>query len=367
MFDDNFGYDMNMPNQMMDYDSSDVVPYERMLELGFEPIVMETRSMVLANTGKLSNKSFEMCGVWDYRLRQDILYADKIIRGIIPVDNKIDLKKHLQKMNFTRKISMADLTTSISPHNELKAIIRGLPMKSLFGIYNTDDNPEGVDIDTLTSKYITIWSEKYFKIGAKQSKKLYRVRDLLNSRFKYYDSLESIEKTIRDNETTYKIERIAELQNVQTINGKKMVSVVIHRDYCRVRGRYMIVASFRAPDAHLGCYELISLGGTTVYVFARQVKFNQKADVKYSTGQERVYYIGCDSEQLDEQLEQVTTQVYQKIQGVYSEKIEATAEFISVEPWSMNEGPTSTSGENGEDTQATVSNSGQANSYDDDW
>ena len=373
MYDDGFGYNDGMQDigygmgmDMTDPFSQDTVPYERMLELGFENIVLDTRRNVLMATGKLSNKSFEMCGVWNYKLRQDILYADKIIKGLIPVDNKQDLKKHLQKMNFTRKISMADLATSISPHNELKGIVKGLPQKSLFGIYNTDDTPEGVDIDTLSPRYITIWSDKYYKINAKQSRKLFRVRDLLHNRIKYYDSIESIEKSIKENEAAYKIERVAELLNVQTVNGKKMVAVVIHRDYCRIRGRYMIVASFKAPDQHLGCYELLSLGGTTVYVFAKQVKFNQKADVKYSTGAERVYYIGCDEDKLDEMLEITTNQVYQKIKGVYSEKYEATTEFIPLEPWVIDK-DRSGDEEGGDEGEGTGSSSSTDTSNFDLW
>ncbi len=348
--------------------SSDVVPYERMIELGFEPVVMQTREMILQNYGKLSSKAFEMFGVWNYKLRQDILYADKIIRGTVPVDNKIDLKKHLQKMNFDRKISIADLASSITPRNELKAIIKGLPQKSLFGIYNTDNSEQGyVEVESITSKYITIFSEKYYKIGAKQSKVLYRVKDLIHNKIKYYESRDQMERNILDNPLTFKVEKVAELLNVQTIGGKKLVSVVIHRDYCRLLGRYMIAASLKAPDLHLGAYELLGLGGTTVFVFAKQVKYNQKADIKYSTGTERVYYIGHEGDKLDEMLTGVTNQVYQKVRGVYSEKLDATVDFVPIEPWIADKN-TEQDGENydtnGEGTATTSANPAITN---DDW
>lgn len=357
-----------MPNYYgpdIDPMGSDVVPYERMIELGFEPIVMQTRETILMNYGKLSSKAFEMFGVWDYKLRQDILYADKIIKGIVPVENKVDLKKHLQKMNYDRKISIADLASSISPKNELKAIIRGLPKNSVFGIYNTDDTEEGyVTIETLTSKYITIYSEKYYKIGAKQSRCLYRVKDLLQNRIKYYESRDKIEKNILDNPLTFKVEKIAELLNVQTIGGKKVVAVVIHRDYCRILGRYMIAASLKAPDLHLGAYELLALGGTSVFVFAKQVKYNQKADIKYSTGTERVYHIGHEGDKLDEMLDTVTKQVYQKIRGVYSEKLDATVEFVPIEPW-VTDKANEQDGDSNETNSEGQSTAGQA--ITDDW
>lgn len=352
------GMQYEMPNcYSMDMDpmASDVVPYERMIELGFEPIVMQTREMILTNYGKLSSKAFEMFGVWDYKLRQDILYADKIIRGVVPVENKADLKKHLQKMNYDRKISIADLASSISPKNDLKAIIRGLPKNSIFGIYNTDEAEDSyVDVESLTSKYITIYSEKYYKIGAKQSRCLYRVKDLMQNKVKFYESRDKIEKNILDNPLTFKVEKVAELLNVQTINGKKMVAVVIHRDYCRILGRFMIAASLKAPDLHLGAYELLALGGTTVFVFAKQVKYNQKADIKYSTGTERVYYIGFDGNELDEKLTAVTNQVYQKIRGVYSEKLDATVDFVPIEPWLTDKA-------NEQDGDSNETNSGDQN------
>lgn len=371
---DNMDYDYMQPNMMggmsqgidsLDPMSSDIVPNERMLELGFEPVVMQTRQMILQNYGKLSSKAFELFGIWDYKLRQDILYADKIIKGIIPVENKVDLKKHLQKMNYDRKISIADLASSIAPRNELKAIIKGLPQKSLFGIYNTGDSVDSyVEVDSITNKYITIYSEKYYKITAKQSKCLYRVKDLVNNRIKYYESRDKIEKEIIDNPMTYKVEKVAELLNVQTIGGKKVVSVVIHRDYCRLLGRYMIAASLKAPDLHLGAYELLSLGGTAVYVFARQVKYNQKADVKYSTGTERIYYIGHDGDKLDEMLTSVTNQVYQKVRGVYSEKLDATVDFVPIEPWVLEKNTEQDGENNGEYTTGQPTNSAPV---DDDW
>lgn len=327
----NMEYDYNQQDTF-DADSCDVVPYDRMIELGFEPVVMQTRDMILQNYGKLSTRAFEMFGIWNYKLRQDVLYADKIIKGLIPIENKIDLKKHLQKMGFERKISIADLSCSMSPKNELRAVIKGLPQKSLFGVYNTNVGTS-IAVDTLTNKYITILSEKYYKISARQSKKLYRVRDTVNNRVKYYDDTDKIEKGILDNTSVYKVEKIAELLNIQTIGDKKYVSVMIHRDYCRLVGRYMIVASLKAPDIHLGAYELISLGATTVYVFAKQVKYNQKADIKYSTGAERVYYIGHEENKLDEMLTTVANQIYQTIRGVYSEKLEPTAVFENIEPW----------------------------------
>lgn len=356
-----------MQNIEVDPFGSDIVPHERMIELGFEPIVMQTRETILTHYGKLSAKAFEMFGVWDFKLRQDILYADKIIKGIIPVENKVDLKKHLQKMNYDRKISIADLASSISPKNELKVIIKGLPKNSIFGIYNTDENTlDYADVETITSKHITIYSEKYYKIGAKQSKALYRVKDMLNNKIKYYESRDKIEKNILDNPLTFKIEKVAELLNVQTIGGKKMVAVVIHRDYCRLLGRYMIAASLKAPDLHLGAYELLGLGGTSVFVFAKQVKFNQKADIKYSTGTERVYHIGYEADKLEEMLVAVTNQVYQKIRGVYSEKLEATLEFTQIEPWS-NDRENEQNGEHNETGSNEATPISTQNTADDDW
>ena len=314
---------------------SDIISYDRMLELGFEPVVLQTRDNILNTYGKLTAKGFEMCGVYNAKLKQDVLYADKIIRGLIPVDNKVDLKKHLQKMGFDRKISVADLATSITPKNELLAIVRGLPAKSIFGIYNTEEGATQ-KVDTITSKYVTILSDKYYKINARQSKKLFRVKDLINNRIKYYDAYEDIERYILDNPQNYAITRVAELQHVQTVGSEKMVSVILHRDYCRLLGRFMIVASLKAPDLHLGAYELLTLGGTTVYVFAKQVKFNQRADIKYSTGSERVYYIGTDESEIEEKLIAITNQVKQKVKGVYAEEHPATAQFVAIEPWQID-------------------------------
>lgn len=312
--------------------AADVVDYDRMLELGFEPIVLQTRDLVLQNYGKLSNTGFQQCGVYNAKLKQDVLYADKIIRGLIPIENKVDLKKHLQKMHFTQKISVADLATSITPKNDLLAIVKGLPEKSIFGIYNTDEGFSH-QVDTITPKNVTILSDKYYKLTARQSKKLYRVQDLIHKRIKYYNAYEDIERFILDNPQEYAITKVAEIQYVQTVGAQRLVSVIIHRDYCRLLGRYMIVASLKAPDLHLGAYELLTLGGTTVYVFAKQVQFNQKANIKYSTGSERVYYVGTDETELEERLIAITNQVKQKVRGVYAEDIPATAQFVPIEPW----------------------------------
>lgn len=329
-------YDYPAQTQMVDPFGSDIVDASRMLELGFEPIVLETRTMILQMYGKLSSKGFQECGVYNARLKQDVLYADKIIRGLIPIENKVDLKKHLQKMNFGQKLSIADLATSITPNNVLLSVIKGLPEKSIFGIYNTNEG-ESCQVDTITPKYMTILSEKYYKLTARQSKKLYRVKDLIHKRVKYYNAYEDIEKFILNNSQEYEITRVAEILHVQTVGAQRLVSVNIHRDYCRLLGRYMIVASMRAPDLHLGAYELLTLGGSTVYVFARQVQFNKTANIKYSTGSERVYYIGTDESELEERLIAITNQVKQKVKGVYAEEIPATAQFVTIEPWKADE------------------------------
>lgn len=335
---DEYGYmdnGMEQVGMMEDPYASDVVDYNRMLELGFEQVVLQTRDLILQSYGKLTSKGFQMCGVYDARLKQDVIYADKIIRGVIPIENKADLKKHLLKMNYSRKISVADLATSITPKNDLLAYVRGLPAKSIFGIYNTTDNDEYHMVDTISPKYVTILSEKYYKMTARQSKELYRVQDLVHKRVKYYEVHKDIERFILDNPQEYAVNKVAEIQHVQTVGNVKKVSVILHRDYCRLLGRFMIAASLRAPDLHLGAYELLTLGGTTVYVFARQVKFNQKANIKYSTGSERVYYIGTNESEIEEKLIAITNQVKQKVKGVYAEEIPATSQFVAIEPWEI--------------------------------
>lgn len=311
--------------------ANDVVDYDKMKSLGFEDIVLSNRNTILQMYGKLTNKTFYMCGVTNPQLKQDILYADKIIRGLVPIDTKEDLKKHLQKMHFASKVSIGALGSSISPKNELKVIVRGLPQKSLFGIYNSE---EPVTADTVTSKYVTIYSDKYYKIKAYESKQLFKVKDLLNNKSKYYKRREEIEKNILDNPNTFKVEKVAELLDMHTFEGTKKIAVLIHRDFCRVLGRYMIVASLRTPDLHLGAYELLSKGGTSVFVFAKQIKVGAKAEIKYASGTERVYFIGTKYDDIETNLARVTNQVSQAIGGhFYSEKLEATTEFIPIEPW----------------------------------
>ena len=317
---------------------ADVVDFNRMIQLGFEPVVMQTREMILNAFGKLTTGNFDKACVYDYKLRQDILYADKIMKGIVPVETKEDIKKHLLKMKFAPKTGIYDLANSLtSPKNELKAIIKGLPVNKdcIFSIYNTPKDT-CITLDNISPKYATFYSERYMQVRNDQSRELYRVKDMMNNRFKFYYHESDIESTVKSNTDLYKVEKVAEMLGITTIGGKKVVQIRLHHDFYRILGRYMIVASLKAPDNHLGGYELLSLGGTSVYVFARQVKFGQKADVKFSTGAERVYCIDCSEANLKKNLLTVAMQIKQKIRSVYEEEIPATLEFKTLEPYDPN-------------------------------
>jgi hypothetical protein len=103
-----------------------------------------------------------------------------------------------------------------------------------------------------------------------------------------------------------------------------------NRSYCRICGSYVIVASLRQPQAHLGARRIICAEGTRVFVYA----FNNgtKDSVSHLGGTSRVYAFGVFPSEITPKLDAETVKIYKAVYGVMCSNIPANSEFTPLAP-----------------------------------
>lgn len=190
------------------------------------------------------------------------------------------------------------------------------------------------DVLNVTGLYITFKSRRVPKLAYGDTKKLVRVVDLYENASGYYRSIDEVPKSYKDDDTRYKIDTIMEILAIRPIDkelGVDEVMIKVSRDYARLLGRYMIVATLRRPENHLGMMKIITINGTRVYVVAKQASWGEL--VKYSSATERIYEIGFEKSTIESRLYEWGKYIFQKLYGFYFEFVGPTMDFVAVDDY----------------------------------
>lgn len=356
------GFDMNYNFGGMIQDNNTI---GMLLLLGFtmeEMTVFNEISMF----GKVTTVKLNQYGV-PYIEAQRIKYMADIVDGKVSINSPDELIKHLKKMKLSnKKIGMWDLATSKIDNIPRHCFIEGLPKTSYFSMFNSGKEMRKFDVIDSTPSRITFRTDIIPKIPYGDSKKLYRLVDLQQKKHMYVDSLDKVAKSYKEDTVRFKIENVAE---IVASDGKKVI-VKVNRDYARVCGRFIVVASLRYPEKHLGLARIITLDGTKVYVYARQTSYSDK--VKYSGSSERIYAYGESKEDISKLIIREAINVYNKVNGVYGDTEPATVDFETFESRdsnNINNGNAFEDNEKYEDEEGIAS--GEENNADDsseqDW
>ena len=338
-----------------------------LVKLGFTYDEICLYNMCMQAYGKVTSQLLTKEGV-AYNIAHNINYMKDIIEGKVTVSSEDELIKHLKKMNLSnKKVGMWDLVASKEIKPKRKCLVAGMPVNTPFVLYNSGKEKTLRQVTDVTGSFVTIASDIIPKLPYGDSKKLVRLTDMRENKMKYYRDYESIPKQFKEDEGRYKTQTVAEILET---DGKHIL-VKIHRDYVRICGRYIIVASLRVPDNHLGMINIITLDGTRVYVYAKQASFGDQ--LKYSKASERIYDYGFDINEIQGKLMNWGGIIYKKVGGVYANNVPATAVFQVIEDyveidetvsgndaWDSRDIKTST-GNNG------ASGSSSSSSDDDDW
>lgn len=209
-------------------------------------------------------------------------YMFDICIGKIIVETPDDLSKHLRKMFGSRgRIGIQNLEVSK---------ISSVPRCAVVG--------------NIRQKPFDIWNSNQYPI----QKGVYPVVDVSSTRITI--------RTARVPRIKYgepkSVEGVLEIKGVTSDNK---VEVAINKEYCRLCNRFIIVASLRRPEFHLGMCEIICFEGTRVYVYAQNL--GTRDTVKYNMGTQRIYAYGLFRQEIEQKLKTCASHIKQLLHGPY--------------------------------------------------
>lgn len=288
-----------MNDRMTNYDYElsrfDMDPV-RMLSIGFSQQEINCLQGLISNGYKVNTNTLNRLGL-NYEQSSRIRYLFDICTGKVSVETKDELVRHLKKLNNSGyKIGIQDLAISK---------IRDVPRTAV--VANVSVEP------------FDIWNSNKYKGTAA----LYLVRKVTAQRI----TIETSRKPKLQPRQKMEVPGMLQIEGV-TKEGKAVVS--FDKKFCRLCNRFVIVASLRRPEFHLGMVEMVCYEGTKVYVYAQSLGVRDK--VKYNMGTQRIYAYGFFESQIKGKLMAVAKEMYDKLRGVYVENEHGNQEFHLVDP-----------------------------------
>lgn len=278
------------PKNQFDFDVN------KLRALGFTLEEINFLGFIVANGGSVSRSELCKNGL-TYEQASRIKYMYDIVIGKTSVESTDDLSKHLRKMfgNY-RHIGIQDLAVSRISEVPRKAVIAGITDKT-FSVYNSAGKP--------------------------QNERMYNVVGVTKERIYIETPIKPVLK--------YKQQKFVDgVIEIKELKGNGNVVVAVDKKYIRLVNRFVIIASLRRPEFHLGMVEIICIEGTKVYVYAQTM--GVRDTVKYNMGTQRVYDYGFFNYEIKPKLLAVATELYKLVCGVYAEKVPANQDFIMISP-----------------------------------
>lgn len=263
----------------------------KLKSLGFLDVEIQCMQQVLCTFGKVTMQSLQMAGC-NYAQAQRIKYMYDICTGKIQVDSEDQLIRHLRKMFGSKKrIGIGDLPVSN---------IQVIPRTALIG--------------GITDPTWQIYNSKNYLPLERQ----YRVIQVTSNNI----LVETTRKPVLRYKQEPKLDGVCEIKEMKQ-NGK--IVLAVNKDYCRLCNHYIIVASLKKPEYHLGLVQIICIEGTKVYVFAQDIGTKERSH--YNSQSQRVYDYGYFKFNIDAKLKAVASVIYKKVCGVQANLIAGNSDF----------------------------------------
>jgi len=273
----------------------------RLKQLDFNNNDISVLKYYLSTGMRVTINNLQLNGL-SYEIAQRIKYMYDIVCGKLEIETTNDLSKHLKKLNGRHnKIGIQDL--AISSINEIPkwAVVAGIVNNMV------DERKYGKNIYTILNSKNLSMDKRFYKVVKTGQKILVRYNGSLVIPYRY-------PKIIDD---------VLEIKGRDKESGD--IFILFNRKYCRLCNRYIILASLRVPEFHLGMVEIICREGTKIYVYAK--KLGIKESIGYSGGTARIYDYGLLSGSIESKIEDVAHKVYDYVGGVHSEMIYANSDF----------------------------------------
>lgn len=332
--DNGFGYSQDdFERAMMNYRGPKenyffTMDYNSMIKLGFTPDELNILQQAVdyygvVSTQKLSTPPFLVC---DQITIARIMYAYNICMGKknIDFDNPVSLAQHFKKLN---SMSGGNITFSCFyiPHRNIDrvprvAVVAGLPKGSFYNLNsNLYDKTEATyRVDKIAQEWVTIQSERKMSVCA---------ADRLNN------SYENRQWGIPD---------ILKVEEVGSFAQNKPWIIKIHKKYCRLCNRFLIVATTKkmAPGVteHHGGYVLVTAEGQIVYLYARTTDFdsygNPKDTIPNTTKDTVVLDYGFYRMEIEHKLQAGLEAIASRWPIVFSKRLDGETQFSEIPSYS---------------------------------
>lgn len=304
----------------------------QLVQLGFSQGEINAYMYVYTNGGKFSQNALVSYG-YSYDQARRLSYMNKILNNGIQINSENDMITHVKKMTGASRqdakiaVYSENLQNGYGAQNytdeelikhlkQTAGLQRKITIQDL-AVSNITEVPRVAVVAGIMEPPFTIWNSNNYK-GVNS---LYRVIDVTNGRI----TVETGKKPKLEYGHKKAIPGVLEIKGIKQ-NGKAVVS--FDKSVCRLCNRYVIVASLKRPEFHLGCYEIICFEGTRVYVYATNM--GTKENVSYRGGTQRVYAYGIFQHDIKSKLEAETQKIYNNLNGVKAKYNEANSSYTVI-------------------------------------
>lgn len=302
---------------------------QQLLNYGFTQQDINNLTYVYNMAGKVTPAVIGQLG-FDYQTQQRIMYTYKFYCGQIILDSIPKLAKHFRivygcnpdqasKMAYDYNLKHGGVDTKQGLVNSLKKINKNGQKITINDLATSKitEIPRVAVVANIQDEPYNIWNSNQYKGMAA----LYKVIDTSGQNI----TIETGRKPNLKYGALKKLPGILEIKGVKQ-DGKAVVT--FNKNYCRLCNRFIIVASLRAPEFHLGAYEIICFEGTKVYIFASNL--GTRENPRYNMGNQRVYDYGIFPQDIKTKLNKVAKGMYQYLQGMNIEYKAPSASYSVV-------------------------------------
>lgn len=300
-----------------------------LLGLGFTQQEINEYNYIYMNAGKFTTAALQSYG-YDFASAKRLAYMNKALQGGVQINSEADMINHVKKMTganrqdakqyvYTQNLQNGYAEQNYSKDEYIKHLKETAGRTHKIGIQdlavsNITDVPRIAVISGIKQSPYNIWNSNNYK----GKNALYKVVDATNGRI----TIETSKKPKLEYGAPKVLPGILEIKGVKQ-NGMAVVS--FSKKVCRLCNRYIIIASLKRPEFHLGMYEIICFEGTKVYIYATNM--GTRDQVRYKGGTQRVYAYGIFPQDTKGKLTTVAKNLYGHLDGRKVEYIDANSSY----------------------------------------
>jgi len=299
-----------------------------LISLGFSQQEINAYEFIYNNGGKFTPAALQSYG-YSYEQAKRLAYMNKCLMGAVQINTENDMINHYKKMTGANRqdakqaVYSANLQNGYGAQNyseeelvkhlkETTGKIHKINIGDLL-ISDVTDVPRVAVVDGIDMIPYNIWNSNNYK--GKDA--LYRVIDVSGQKI-------TVETNKRP-QLKYGAKVIPNTLEIKGVRQNGQVVVSFDKRVCRLCNRYIILASLKRPENHLGMYEIICFEGTRLYVYATNMGIKDR--INYKGGTQRVYAYGIFPGDIKPKTEVVAKRVYTHLRGVSVKYIEPTMEY----------------------------------------